>query len=71
MKNGHRSEKDVFNPLPSVSFATYTAPAGEMAEWSKAHDSKSCRPPKGLEGSNPSLSARENIDEPDQQYEYP
>ncbi len=30
---------------------------GEMAEWSKAHDSKSCRPLKGLEGSNPSLSA--------------
>ncbi len=30
---------------------------GEMAEWSKAHDSKSCRPQKGLEGSNPSLSA--------------
>ena len=28
-----------------------------MAEWSKALDSKSSRPPKGLEGSNPSLSA--------------
>ena len=26
--------------------------------WSKAHDWKSCRPHKGLEGSNPSLSAR-------------
>ena len=30
---------------------------GEMAEWSKARDSKSRRPQKGLEGSNPSLSA--------------
>ena len=30
---------------------------GEMAEWSKAHDSKSCNPHKGFEGSNPSLSA--------------
>ena len=28
-----------------------------MAEWSKAHDWKSCVPPKGTEGSNPSLSA--------------
>ncbi len=28
-----------------------------MAEWSKARDSKSRRPQKGLEGSNPSLSA--------------
>lgn len=26
--------------------------------WSKAHDWKSCRPLKGLEGSNPSLSAK-------------
>ena len=30
-----------------------------MAEWSKARDSKSRRPQKGLEGSNPSLSAIE------------
>ncbi len=30
---------------------------GEVAEWSKAHDSKSCRPQKGLESSNLSLSA--------------
>lgn len=29
---------------------------GEMAEWTKAHDSKSCGP-KGPGGSNPSLSA--------------
>lgn len=28
---------------------------GEMAEWTKAHDSKSCGP-KGPGGSNPSLS---------------
>lgn len=28
--------------------------------WSKAHDWKSCRPLKGLEGSNPSLSARKS-----------
>ena len=28
-----------------------------MAEWSKARDSKSRRPQKGLEGSNTSLSA--------------
>ena len=30
---------------------------GEMAEWSKARDSKSRNPHKGFEGSNPSLSA--------------
>ena len=29
---------------------------GEMAEWTKAHDSKSCGP-QGPGGSNPSLSA--------------
>ena len=34
----------------------YTA-RGEMAEWSKARDSKSRNPQKGFEGSNPSLSA--------------
>ncbi len=28
-----------------------------MAEWSKARDSKSRMPLKGIEGSNPSLSA--------------
>ncbi len=28
-----------------------------MAEWSKARDSKSRRPQKGLEGSNPSPTA--------------
>ena len=28
-----------------------------MAEWSKAHDWKSCVPPKGTVGSNPTLSA--------------
>ena len=32
-------------------------PHGGMAEWLKAHDSKSCMPPKGIEGSNPSPSA--------------
>src|SRR3989338_8466825 len=30
---------------------------GEIAEWSKARDSKSRNPHKGFEGSNPSLSA--------------
>ena len=28
--------------------------------WSRAHDWKSCRPLKGLEGSNPSFSATRN-----------
>ncbi len=31
--------------------------AGEVAEWSNASDSKSDIPLKGIEGSNPSLSA--------------
>ena len=31
---------------------------GEVAEWSKAHAWKVCKPQKGFEGSNPSLSAR-------------
>ena len=30
---------------------------GSVAEWLKAHDSKSCGPPKGLGGSNPLASA--------------
>ncbi len=30
---------------------------GSVAEWLKAHDSKSCGPFKGLEGSNPFASA--------------
>ena len=30
---------------------------GQVAEWSKAHDWKSCIPPKGIQGSNPCLSA--------------
>ena len=29
--------------------------------WSRAHDWKSCRPLKGLEGSNPSFSATESL----------
>ena len=32
-------------------------PAGEMAEWLKAHAWKACILQKGIEGSNPSLSA--------------
>ncbi len=31
---------------------------GEVAEWLKAHAWKACKPHKGFEGSNPSLSAR-------------
>ena len=31
-----------------------------MAEWSKAHDWKSCVPPKGTVGSNPTLSANKD-----------
>ena len=34
---------------------------GEMAEWSKAHAWKVCIPHKGIEGSNPSLSASKQI----------
>ena len=29
-----------------------------MAEWSKAHAWRACIPQKGIEGSNPSLSAK-------------
>ncbi len=29
--------------------------------WSKAHDWKSCKPYKGFEGSNPSLSANKEV----------
>ncbi len=34
---------------------------GELAEWSKAHAWKVCKPQKGFEGSNPSLSAKKAI----------
>ena len=34
---------------------------GEVSEWSKEHAWKVCIPQKGIEGSNPSLSANFNI----------
>lgn len=34
---------------------------GEVAEWLKAHAWKACKPQKGFEGSNPSLSARGKV----------
>ena len=37
--------------------AKVSLPAGEMAEWLKAHAWKACILQKGIEGSNPSLSA--------------
>jgi hypothetical protein len=33
---------------------------GEVSEWSKEHAWKVCIPQKGIEGSNPSLSASQN-----------
>ena len=41
-----------------ISHASFIILPGGMAEWSKALDSKSSRPHKGLEGSNPSPTAR-------------
>ena len=41
------------DPAHGQSFA----PGGEMAEWLKAHAWKACILQKGIEGSNPSLSA--------------
>lgn len=38
---------------------------GELAEWSKAHDWKSCIPLKGIEGSNPLFSAKAKRDLPE------
>ncbi len=38
------------------SFLTFTH-LERWPSWSKAHDWKSCIPHKGIEGSNPSLSA--------------
>jgi hypothetical protein len=35
--------------------------SGEVSEWSKEHAWKVCIPQKGIEGSNPSLSADFNI----------
>jgi hypothetical protein len=34
---------------------------GEVSEWSKEHAWKVCIPQKGIEGSNPSLSAKFNM----------
>ena len=39
------------------SFLTFTH-LERWPSWSKAHDWKSCIPHKGIEGSNPSLSAK-------------
>ena len=46
------------NPMPSAKrvVALAVTAQGEMTEWSKVHDWKSCVP-QGTEGSNPSLSA--------------
>jgi hypothetical protein len=46
-------------------------PSGEMAEWTKARDSKS-RIPQGVGGSNPSLSASTfgGIDHSDKTIDY-
>jgi hypothetical protein len=46
----------LLHPLQTLLY-TFACPHGEMAEWSKARDSKSRNPLKGFEGSNPSLSA--------------
>lgn len=34
---------------------------GEMSEWPKEHDWKSCVPQKGTVGSNPTLSAKREL----------
>ena len=41
-----------------MPMAKVSLPAGEMAEWLKAHAWKACILQKGIEGSNPSLSAK-------------
>ena len=38
-------------------YILYLRPKGELAEWLKAHAWKACILQKGIEGSNPSLSA--------------
>ena len=43
--------------------AKVSLPAGEMAEWLKAHAWKACMLQKGIEGSNPSLSASPHLSE--------
>jgi hypothetical protein len=50
-----------FSTLKKAPCLRKKIPAGEMAEWSKAHAWKVCIPHKGIEGSNPSLSARLQI----------
>ena len=44
----------------SVDAAVRAAAMEKSPSWSRAHDWKSCRPLKGLEGSNPSFSAMKN-----------
>ena len=48
-----------WSPKPGVGSSSLSSRAefGELAEWSKAHAWKVCIPQKGIEGSNPSLSA--------------
>jgi hypothetical protein len=41
-----------------VPYRHVKALEGEMAEWLKAHAWKACTLQKGVEGSNPSLSAK-------------
>ena len=54
-------------PLSFAIIITLSVPGSRQVHhlekspsWSRAHDWKSCRPLKGLEGSNPSFSARKN-----------
>jgi hypothetical protein len=43
--------------IPGLRAAKVSVSGGEMAEWLKAHAWKACILQKGIEGSNPSLSA--------------
>ena len=44
------------------NYYTFAIPfPGEMSEWSKEHAWKVCIPLKGIEGSNPSLSANNPV----------
>ena len=57
---GYNNNAVAFGDASYTEIRTRTA-MEKSPSWSRAHDWKSCRPLKGLEGSNPSFSATESL----------
>ncbi len=52
------SKKQLYSPRVHLGECKNSSSTGQVSEWSKEHDWKSCVRQKRTEGSNPSLSAK-------------